>query len=169
MPLVVSCLVQGESQARRMLDRLAAAGVSAQDITVLHAGARNDQADGSRLPPGKPTEAATLTAAPPSAAGGAAAGMFGWLVGYGVLAIPAAAIGAALGAAAGGLAAAELPESIVTRYGTDLIDDQAVIIVKADDAKGYDRVMRVYREEGGAGILVSGKGRVESAAERDDR
>src|ERR1043165_6018643 len=116
MALILSCVARDEQQARRILDRLRDDGWAADHILVRHA----DE------PPPVPDAAGDLpreAAVVGGSSGAVAAGAFGWVLGYGVLAIPAAvpgpAIGGAAGAALGGTSdddEAALRRSVLSRY-----------------------------------------------------
>lgn len=175
MALILSCLVEDSAQARTIIERLRSDGWSPDDIAVLH--------PGDRLAPQRTSDEAQ--SAPPAAVvgGGSAAvagGAFGWLVGYGVLALPAALIGAAIGTAAGAAVGsagdedATLRDTLVRYYLPHIADGHegtstsVALLVRAQDAHGYDVVMRAFRAARGKDIQVVGKGRMEPVAEHRD-
>lgn len=171
MALILSCLVDDSAQARTIVDRLRRDGWAPHDIAVLHPG--DQLAPQAPEPPPVAPQAAVLGGG--SAA--VAAGAFGWLIGYGVLAVPAALLGAAVGSAAGaavgsaGDDVADLRKTLIRYYLPRIEEDgsgngtKAAILVRAEDAHGYDVVMRAFRAAGGKDIQVVGKGRMESAAQ----
>lgn len=157
MTLILSCITAGEAQARRTLDQLLAAGTGPDAIIVLHP---------TTPPPAQPTghlEAPSATSTAGSAASAsAAAGMFGWLIGYGVLSIPGALLGGAVGAVAGAAigalrhtAATHVPAEVHHHYAGRIADDRAAILVRVADMAGYQRVLEVFLAAGGRHILTS--------------
>src|SRR5687768_13681981 len=96
MSLILSCLVDDPARVRRILDQLDDVGWPPDQITVLHPGDPLMVAPEPDQP-----EIAPQAAVVGGSSGAVAAGAFGWLIGYGVLALPAAVIGAAIGGAAG--------------------------------------------------------------------
>ena len=167
MALIISCLAHDEAHARRILDRLRELAWPPASITVLHAGepvtAVTDE------PAALGAQAAVAGGAPAAAAAGA----FGWLVGFGVLAIPSALLGAAVGGAAGaaigGSSDADevaLRRSVLGRYEPHVRDGSCAVLVRADDAKGYDQVVGIFSAERADMVQVVGKGRLEAGAAR---
>jgi hypothetical protein len=160
MTLLISGIVIGEARVRRLLDRLGAVGFHGHDIIVVHPG---------EAAPAPREEARPLDGDGMAAVGGgvsaAAAGMFGWLVGYGVLAIPAAAMAAAIGGGIGKAAGDGLPTTLLERYAEQISGDQVLVAVRTQEARGYDIIQRIYRDERVADILTSGKGRLQGPRE----
>lgn len=164
MALILSCLCDDPASARAIVDRLRAAGWSAADIAVLH--------PGETLPPVVTTEETGAEGAAVGAGPAAvAAGAFGWLVGYGVLALPAALVGATIGGVAGatvGAGAEEvvaLRKSVLAHYRPHITGSRSALLVTADDARGYDLVMRTFRAHHAKDINVVGRGRLERGAD----
>ena len=168
MALILSCLVDDSVQARSIVERLSHDGWTGPDISVLHSG--------ESLLPQRTSETAEVAPQAAVVGGGSAAvaaGAFGWLLGYGVVALPAAILGAAVGSAAGAAIAAgahdeaSLRETLITYYLPRINDGaahstRAALLVRAQDAHGYDVVMRAFRAGGGKDIQVVGKGRMEA-------
>lgn len=168
MALILSCLVEDSAQLRTIIERLRSDGWAPGDIAVLH--------PGERLVPHEASEQATTTPQAAVVGGGSAAvaaGAFGWLIGYGVLALPAALLGAAVGTAAGAAVGSASDEDATQRnalvqYYLPRIGEgpvgtstRAAVLVRAQDAHGYDVVMRAFRSARGKDIQVVGKGRLE--------
>jgi len=165
MALILSCLANDPSHARRILDRLREAGWPPEHITVLHPG---EMLTAPSVP--EQPEVTSQAAVMGGGSAAVAAGAFGWLIGYGVLALPAALVGAALGSAAGAAmgAGAEdtdtaLRTAVFAHYGPRVSGSRSAILVRAEDAHGYDLIMRIYRSQRAQDINVVGKGRLESA------
>lgn len=171
MTLILSCLVDDSDQARTIVERLRSDGFMPHDIAVLHPGDR-------LVPQAAPVEEQTAPQAAIVGGGSAAvaAGAFGWLIGFGVLALPAALLGAAVGTVAGAAVGSASDEDAgqrdaLIRYYLPFIGEdhsgnntRAAVLVRAQDAHGYDVVMRAFRTARGKDIQVVGKGRMESAA-----
>ena len=166
MALIISCLCNDPTSTRAILDRLRAAGWNLDDIAVLHP-------DEPRLPAATTQEASAEAATVGAGSGAVAAGTFGWLVGYGVLALPAAMIGATLGSVVGATVGAgsedlrALRQSVVAYYRPFLTGSRSAILVTAEDARGYDLVMSIFGDHEVEDIQVVGKGRMEAGAEPD--
>lgn len=183
MALILSCLTKGDLQTRTILEQLSAAGIVKNAIIVLHAGddlrsAEEGQSVQPRLPPVSPEHqqsSASQTAVGAAASGSAAGGMFGWLLGFGVLALPGAILGGAIGAVAGAAIGAtrqtlhpDVPESVALHYGNRIIDDYAAILVKVEDATHHDLVMRIMVDGKTQHILTSTNDRALAAASQLD-
>lgn len=153
MTLILSCITTGDAAARRTLDRLLASDTERNSIIVLHPGP---------VPPTGINEQAGPEA-PTSIAGNClAGGMFGWLVGYGVVSIPGALLGSAVGAIAGAAVGAwkhahtsQLPTEVHHHYAGRIADDRAAILVRVADLAHYQRILEVFLAEGGQHILTS--------------
>jgi hypothetical protein len=168
MALILSCLTEDPVRTRHILDRLRQAGWAPTDITVLH-----PDGPSPAVPPVKPPdETAPETAVVAGGSAAVVAGAFGWVVGYGVLALPAALLGAAVGGAIGATVGASVDEeasllrSVLAHYGPRISGSRSAILVRAQDSHGYDVVMRIFRSENGQDIQVVGKGRLEAGAAR---
>ena len=113
---------------------------------------------------GQPSQTESEPAGVASQAAAVAARAFGWLVGYPVLALPAALVGTALGTAAAATIDAAEDENATLRdvliqhyfpYLSERNDSQlAVILVRAEESHGYNVVMRAFRAGDGQDILV---------------
>lgn len=162
MPLLISCLSDDPARIRAMIDRLHAAGWPTRSITLLH--------PDSALAEAPAAETGAEAAAVAGGSGAALAGAFGWLVGYGVLAVPAAVVGGALAGIAGATLGAGVGDEAALRRSVwnaridQLRGTTAALVVQADDARSYDRVVEIFRCEGGRDVQVAGKGRLESGA-----
>lgn len=164
MALILSCLSDDPAHTRGIIDRLRAAGWKASDIAVLH--------PDEPAPPAATTEDTSAEgAAVGASSAAAAAGAFGWLVGYGVLALPAALLGATIGGVAGATVGAgaedvvALRKSVLAHYRPYITGARSALLVTAEDARGYDLIMRVFREHHAQDINVVGKGRMERSAD----
>lgn len=166
MALILSCLSEDPANTRAIIDRLRAAGWPPSDIAVLHPGE-----------PGPPPATTEDTSSEGTAVGAgsmaAVGGAFGWMVGYGVLALPAALLGATIGGIAGATVGADaddavaLRKSVIAHYRPHITGSRSALLVTADDARGYDLVMRIFREHHAQDIHVVGKGRIEHTADHD--
>lgn len=172
MKLILSCIAKGEDQTRRILDRLAQAGIGNHAIVVVHPGG-TDGSQATRLPALSPAlggsgAVAEPTTTPPASTAGAAAsgsavgGMFGWIVGYGVLSLPGALLGGAVGAMAGAAInatrhafASHLTDEVQHHYASRIVDDHAAVLVQVEDAAQYQAVLMQFLEAGGRHILTS--------------
>lgn len=155
--LILSCITTGEDQTTRVLNDLARAGIAKQAIVVLHPG---DALPGQALPqPTTPSD-------PPSVIGtaasvGAAGGMFGWLLGFGVLALPGAlligTVGALTGVAVGITQKTlhHLSDEVQHHYAHRIVDNHLAILVKVDDFTQYQQVLEVFLAADGRHILTS--------------
>ena len=169
MKLILSCITKGEDQTRRILDQLVHAEITNQAIIVLHPG--NGQGEPQAL-----AHAATQSESSPpgttlgaAASGSTAGGMFGWLVGYGVLSIPGALIGGAVGAVAGAAINASrhaiaahhhVPDEVQHHYASRIVDDHAAVLVRVENIRQYEAALTVFIESGGRYILTSRNDRV---------
>src|SRR5262247_1781727 len=159
MAQAVFCLAQTEAQAIAIVDRLKAAGFSANDISVLFLDktGTNDFAHEhhTKAPEGAAAGAGT---------GGLLGGALGWLVGIGALAIPglgpfiaagpimAALSGVAAGAALGGIAGAliglGIPEYEAKRYEGKINEGHVLISVHTDDRTERSRAKEILDRAG---------------------
>ena len=171
MRLILSCITKGEGQLRGMLDRLAQAGIAKQSIVVLHPGAdvrsASDRRSAQAASIGHSAPAGTATATAGAAAeGGGLGGMFGWLVGYGVLSVPGALLGGAVGAVAGATISAigaarhspaphHVTEDVQHHYASRIVDDHAAVLVQVQEMQQYQTVLMAFLDEGGRHILTS--------------
>lgn len=172
MKLILSCITKGEDQTRHTLDRLAQAGIGNHAIVVVHPGSSEALEGDHMLAHPAATSVSTAhkdpTTAPPASTAGAAAsgsavgGMFGWIVGYGVLSLPGALLGGAVGAVAGAAINAtrhamssHLTDEVQHHYASRIVDDHAAVLVQVQDAAQYQAVLMLFLEEGGRHILTS--------------
>lgn len=170
MKLILSCITKGEDQARRVLNQLVHAGIANHAIIVLHAGDGHHEERMLAHPAAQSQdtlpEKTTIGAA---ASGSAAGGMFGWLIGFGVLSIPGALVGGAVGAVAGAAIGAsrhaiaahhQVPDEVQHHYASRIVDDHAAILVHVEDIRQYEAVLTVFLETDGRHILTSRNSRV---------
>src|SRR5262245_55679850 len=171
MAQAVFCLAQTEAQAIAIVDRLKAAGFSANDISVLFPD-KTGTKDFAHEHHTKAPEGAAAGAG----TGGILGGALGWLVGIGALAIPglgpfiaagpimAALSGAAAGAALGGLTGAligfGIPEYEAKRYEGKLKEGNLLSSVHADDSTERDRAKTIFEEAGAEDISYTEEARV---------
>lgn len=162
----VFCIARNPSHAQECLNRLANAGFSLNDVSVLYA----DRSSTMDLAHEKSTKA------PEGAAGGGVGGAvvggaLGWLAGIGALAIPglgamiaagpimAALSGAAVGGAMGGLTGALMglgaPEYEAKRYEGKLQTGNVLISVHADDSAEASRAEEILQAAGAEDISTT--------------
>jgi len=166
MAKAVFCTVKTSIQATQVVDRLKAAGFTANDISVLmpdKAGTKEFAVDNqTKAPEGAATGAGT----------GAAVGAgLGWLGGIGALAIPglgpliaagpimAALTGAAVGGTVGGITGAliglGIPEYEAKRYEGKIKGGSALISVHSEDSAETDRAKAIFEAAGAEDISTS--------------
>ena len=174
MTLILSCITKGEDHIRGTLDRLALAGIPNQAIIVFHPGAATGQPEPQPLPHRETVVPATTTMGA-AASGSAAGGMFGWLLGYGVLALPGAVLGGTIGAVAGAAIGAgrhamvaELPAEVQHHYASRVVDDHVAILVKVEDFKRYETVLTIFLDTGCQHILTSRNDRTVAESDQLD-
>jgi hypothetical protein len=171
MAQAVFGLAKTEAQAIDMVERLKAAGFSANDISVLFpdkSGTKDFAYEQhTKAPEGAAAGAGT---------GGLLGGALGWLVGIGALAIPglgpfiaagpimAALSGAAAGAALGGLTGAliglGIPEYEAKRYEGKIKEGNILISVHTDDRDERARAKRILEEAGAEDVADTAEARV---------
>lgn len=159
MNLILSCITKGEDQTRATLDHLIRQGIANQSIVVLHPGGpltqRQEPKPLTHVRATATLEAAgtqPATAVGAAASGSVAGGMFGWLVGYGVLSIPGAVLGGALGAVAGAaigatrqmVTSSHVTDEVQHHYASRIVDDHAAILVRVLDSQQYETVLGVF-------------------------
>jgi len=155
----VFCLVDSETQAEAIVDRLKAASFSHNDISVLFpdkSGTRDfAHEQNTKAPEGAATGAGT---------GGAVGGVLGWLVGIGSLAIPgvgpfiaagpimAALAGVGVGAAVGGLTGAlvgmGIPELEAKQYEGKIKGGNILISVHSENGDETKRAKEIFERSG---------------------
>lgn len=167
MRLILSCITKGEDQLRGMLERLAQAGIAKQAIVVLHPGPDERPAGERNLAHTTTSDHPASTGAATSAAeAGGLGGMFGWLVGFGVLSVPGAILGGAVGAVAGATIGAigatrhatvvhHITDDVQHHYASRIIDDHAAVLVQVQEMRQYETVLMAFLDEGGRHILTS--------------
>lgn len=165
MKLILSCIIQGEDQTRYLLDRLIRAGIAGRAIVIVHPGEVDRRpllaqavADGSAVDPAIPSTSTGGAAASGSTVGG----LFGWVVGYGVLSLPGALLGGAVGAVAGAaigasrrVVASHLTDEVQHHYASRIINDHAAVLVQVGDSQEYESTLIAFLMEGGRHILTS--------------
>ena len=168
MNLFLSCITKGEQQTRHVLDQLTHAGIAKQALIVLHPrDERQNQEQTSGQALAHPTaqiadaSGSTVSAA---ASGGTVGGMFGWVVGFGVLSIPGALLGGAVGAVTGAAIGAsrhviaahhQVPDEIQHHYASRIVEDYAAVLVHVNDLHQYQAVLNVFLDADGRHILTS--------------
>jgi hypothetical protein len=161
MTLFVSCLAKDHTQIRRLLDAILHAGWKSEDITVTYPGEALIEKTADHMADGPQSAVVGAGTA------GVAAGALGWLIGYGVLAIPVAMIGAAIGSAAGAavgdLAQEETAHrnAILAHYAPYIHGTHAGIVIKASDSQELSGLLQILQNEEAADIQIRGKGRFE--------
>lgn len=166
MAKAVFCTVNNTTQASAIVDRLKAAGFSANDISVLapdKAGTREFALDNeTKAPEGAATGAGT---------GALLGGGLGWLAGIGALAIPgvgpliaagpimAALTGAAVGGSVGGVTGAliglGIPEYEAKKYEGKLQGGNCLVSVHAESSREIDEAKRIFETSAGEDISTS--------------
>ena len=179
MNLFLSCITKGEQQTRHVLDQLTHAGIAKQAIIVLHPrdGQRNqEQTSGQALahPTAQIADASGSTVSA-AASGGTVGGMFGWVVGFGVLSIPGALLGGAVGAVTGAAIGASrhviaahhhVPDEIQHHYASRIVDDHAAVLVHVNDLHQYQAVLTVFLDADGRHILTTRNNQVKAESDQ---
>jgi hypothetical protein len=171
MAQAVFCLTKTEAQAIAIVDRLKAAGFSANDISVLFPDKTGTKDFAYEQHTKAPEGAATG-----AGAGGVVGAAIGWLAGIGALAIPglgpfiaagpimAALSGAAAGAALGGITGAliglGIPEYEAKRYEGKIKEGNILISVHTEDSTERARAKRIFEEAGAEDIADTAEARV---------
>ena len=171
MAQAVFCLAQTEAQAIGIVDRLKAAGFSANDISVLFPD-KTGTKDFAHEHHTKAPEGAAAGAG----TGGILGGALGWLVGIGALAIPGlgpfiaagpimaalsgAAAGAALGGIAGGLIGLGIPEYEAKRYEGKIKEGNILISVHTENSTERARAKEIFEQLGAEDIADTAEARV---------
>jgi hypothetical protein len=168
-------IASSESQARRIVDALQAAGFSANDVSVLFPdkGGTRDFAHEKNT---KAPEGATAGAG----TGALLGGTLGWLAGIGSLAIPglgpfiaagpimAALSGAAVGGTVGGLTGALIgmgvPELEAKRYEGKIKEGNILISVHTDDSTERKTATDILKREGAHDVSSTGESSVSEPA-----
>lgn len=159
----VVCVVETQSHAETIVNRLRQNGFHSEDISVLFA----DKETTREFAHEKQTKAPQGAVAG-IGAGGALGGTVGWLAGAGALVIPglgpflaagpilAALSGAAIGATVGGLTGAliglGIPEREAKRYEDQLRQGGILISVHCDDELAASRALDILHREGARDI-----------------
>jgi hypothetical protein len=171
MAQAVFCLAQTEAQALAIVDRLKAAGFSANDISVLFPD-KTGTKDFAHEHHTKAPEGAAAGAG----TGGILGGALGWLVGIGALAIPglgpfiaagpimAALSGAAAGAALGGITGAliglGIPEYEAKRYEGKIKEGNILISVHTENSTERARAKEIFERLGAEDVADTSEARV---------
>jgi hypothetical protein len=176
MAKAVFCLVNDTVHAEKIVDELKRKGVANGDISILFPdrGASRDFSieKETKAPEGYSTGVGV---------GGILGGVFGWLAGIGLLAIPgigafvaagpimAALSGAAIGAATGGIAGAliglGMPEHVVTLYETKVKEGHILLACHASEAFSPDTIVEIYEDNGAHDISTAEEARAGKAME----
>lgn len=164
----VFCIVNSESQAARIVDRLKEEGFSNNDISALFpdkTGTRDFAVEkGTKAPEGATTGAG---------AGAVLGGALGWLAGIGALVIPgvgpfvaagpiaAALSGAALGGAVGGvggwLIGMGIPEYEAKRYEGKIKQGGILLSVHTDSSEEVKLAKEIFEENNAMDISSAGE------------
>jgi hypothetical protein len=176
----VLCLVDRESQADVIVEKLRNAHFSEDDISVLFPD-KGSTRDFAHKKETKMPEGATVGAS----AGGAIGGTIGLLAGIGALAIPglgpfiaagpiiAALSGGAIGASVGGLTGAliglGIPEYEAKRYEGKVKEGGILISVHSENNAETSRAKAIFKEAGAYDISSTGEAHAEvKAQDRSD-
>jgi hypothetical protein len=171
MAKAVFCIAKSEEQATNIVNQLKEAGFSNNDVSVLlpdRAGSRDFAHEHhTKAPEGVATGAI---------AGGVMAGVLGWLVGIGSLAIPGvgpliaagpilaalsgAAAGGAVGGLAGGLVGLGIPEYEAKHYEGKVKNGNILISVHTEDSKERSVAKKIFDGAHADDISCSGEARV---------
>jgi len=171
MAKAVFCIAKSEEQATNIVNQLKEAGFSNNDVSVLlpdRAGSRDFAHEHhTKAPEGVATGAI---------AGGVMAGVLGWLVGIGSLAIPGvgpliaagpilaalsgAAAGGAVGGLAGGLVGLGIPEYEAKQYEGKVKNGNILISVHTEDSKERSIAKKIFDRAHADDISYSGEARV---------
>ena len=167
----VFCLANDGSQAIRILNRLQAAGLGGENVSVLHSD-RHGNRELSTENSTKAPEGATAGAGTGAILGGAV----GWLAGIGALAIPGlgpliaagpilgALSGLALGGTVGGITGAlvgmGIPEYEAQQYEARLKDGKVLISVHVENSDESSRVRKIMSDEQGESISTGSESSV---------
>jgi hypothetical protein len=171
MAKAVLCIAKTEDQAILIVNHLKEAGFSNDDVSVL----LPDRAGSHDFAHEQHTKAPEGAAAG-AIAGGLTAGVLGWLVGIGSLAIPgvgpliaagpimAALGGVAAGGAVGGIAGAlvgfGIPEYEAKQYEGKVKGGNILISVHTEDSKEREAAKRIFERSHASDISYTGEARV---------
>jgi len=166
MAHAVFCTLKTSAEAARVVDRLKAAGFTANDISVLmpdSQGSKDFAVDNETKSP----EGATIGAGTGAILGGG----LGWLAGIGALAIPgvgpliaagpimAALSGAALGGTVGGISGAligmGIPEYEAKKFEGKLKGGRCLLSVHSENSDETDRAKEIFEDAGAEDITTS--------------
>ena len=168
-------LVPNATDAERLANQLKAAGLSANDISVLfpdRAGARDFAAHEHTMA----LDVAAAAARTASLFGGG----LGWLVGMGILAIPGfgpviaagplmaalggTVVGAAIGGLGGALVGLGVPEYEARQYEGKLRGGNILVSVHVENRREADRAREIFEREGAHDIAASSEASVRESA-----
>ena len=164
-------IAKSEEQATRIVNSLKEAGFSNDDVSVLlpdRAGSRDFAHEHhTKAPEG---------AAAGAVAGGLTAGVLGWLVGIGTIAIPGvgpliaagpimaalsgAAAGGAVGTLAGALVGLGIPEYEAKQYEGKVKNGNILISVHTEDSKERNTAKEIFDRAHAEDISYTGEARV---------
>ena len=171
MAKAVFCIAKSEEQATQIVNQLKEAGFSNNDVSVLlpdRAGSRDFAHEHhTKAPEGVATGAV---------AGGVMAGVFGWLIGIGTLAIPgvgplvaagpilaalsSAAAGGAVGGLAGGLIGLGIPEYEAKQFEGKVKNGNILISVHTEDGKERSVAKQIFDRAHADDISTTAEARV---------
>ena len=170
------CLVDTETQADAIVEKLRSAGFSDNDISVLFPD-KGSTRDFAHKKETKMPEGATVGAS----TGGVVGGTIGLLAGIGALAIPglgpfiaagpimAALSGGAIGAGVGGLTGAlvglGIPEYEAKRYEGKVKEGGILISVHSESNDETSRAKNIFKDEGAHDISSTGEAHSDVKAE----
>ena len=171
MAKAVFCIAKSEEQATQIVNQLKEAGFSNNDVSVLlpdRAGSRDFAHEHhTKAPEGVATGAV---------AGGVMAGVFGWLIGIGTLAIPgvgplvaagpilaalsSAAAGGAVGGLAGGLIGLGIPEYEAKQFEGKVKNGNILISVHTEDGNERSVAKQIFDRAHADDISTTAEARV---------
>jgi len=171
MAKAVFCIAKSEEQATQIVNQLKEAGFSNNDVSVLlpdRAGSRDFAHEHhTKAPEGVATGAV---------AGGVMAGVFGWLIGIGTLAVPgvgplvaagpilaalsSAAAGGAVGGLAGGLIGLGIPEYEAKQFEGKVKNGNILISVHTEDGKERSVAKQIFDRAHADDISTTAEARV---------
>jgi hypothetical protein len=168
-------IATSESQARRIVDALEAAGFSVNDVSVLFPD-RSGTRDFAHEKNTKAPEGATTGAATGALLGGG----LGWLAGVGSLAIPGlgpfiaagpimallsgAAAGGTIGGLTGALIGMGIPELEAKRYEGKVKEGNILLSVHTNDSAERKTATEILKREGAHDVSSTGESSVSESA-----
>jgi hypothetical protein len=177
MNKAVMCIVNDDSQASTIVNRLAAAGFSSNDISALF-----PDKEGSRDFAHEHNTKAPEGAVAGAGAGGVVGGTLGLLAGIGALAIPGVgpliaagpllaalsgvAAGAAVGGLTGGLIGLGIPEIEAKRYEGKVKGGNILLSVHVRTSEEQKRAEQILKQAGAQDIVSTGEASVPKSEQR---